>query len=69
MCGKDQAPLSIFLRLHLLLYHSIDNIDVMAPYAAVAADKPRNWHGTSIMARTDIPLKLPPFSSVTAVLE
>ena len=34
---------------------SIDNIDVMAPYAAVAADKPRSWHGTSVMAQQSQP--------------
>ena len=34
---------------------SIDNIDVMAPYAAVAADKPRSWHGTSVMAQQPQP--------------
>ncbi|XP_030853471.1 uncharacterized protein LOC100890520 isoform X1 [Strongylocentrotus purpuratus] len=34
---------------------SIDNIDVLAPYAAVAADKSRSWHGTSIMAQQPKP--------------
>ena len=34
---------------------SIDNIDVLAPYAAVTADKPRSWHGTSIMAQQPKP--------------
>ena len=27
----------------------------MAPYAAVAADKPRSWHGTSVMAQQSQP--------------
>ncbi|XP_071481651.1 uncharacterized protein [Diadema antillarum] len=34
---------------------SIDNIDVLTPYAAVTVDKTRSWHGTSIMAQQPKP--------------
>lgn len=35
---------------------SIDNIDVLTPFAAVEVDKTRSWHGTSIMAQQPKPL-------------
>ena len=35
---------------------SIDNIDVSSPFAAVVADQPRSWHGTSIMAQQPKPV-------------
>ena len=38
-----------------MLCVSIDNIDVLSPFAAVTADKSRSWHGTSIMAQQPKP--------------
>ncbi|XP_072175113.1 LOW QUALITY PROTEIN: uncharacterized protein [Diadema setosum] len=35
---------------------SIDNVDVLSPYAAVRADVPRSWHGTSVMAQQPKPV-------------
>ncbi|XP_041452570.1 uncharacterized protein LOC121405715 isoform X1 [Lytechinus variegatus] len=35
---------------------SIDNIDVLSPFAAVTIDSSRSWHGTSIMAQQPKPI-------------
>lgn len=34
---------------------SVNNIDVLSPYAAVTTDPSRSWHGTSIMAQQPKP--------------
>lgn len=34
---------------------SLDNVDVRSPFAAVKADAPRSWHGTSAMAQQPKP--------------
>ena len=48
--------LSHHLRSDSLTVISIDNIDVLSPFAAVTIDKQRSWHGTSIMGQQPKPL-------------
>ena len=51
---QSSGPL-INLSPNAVTYVSIDNIDSLAPYAAVRPDQPRSWHGTSIMAQQPKP--------------
>ena len=51
----EMGPLSQ-LSPSSVTFVSIDNIDVLTPYAAVTVDKSRSWHGTSVMAQQPKPL-------------
>lgn len=58
LLDKRQAAGPLWGLSPSLTFVSIDNIDVMSSYAAVTADKPRSWHGTSIMAQQPKPKSL-----------
>ena len=50
----EAGPLSQ-LQPSAFTFVSVDNIDVLTPFAAVVVDKTRCWHGTSIMAQQPKP--------------
>ena len=54
--SRQKSGITSTLTPNSLTIISIDNIDVLSPYAAVRADVPRSWHGTSVMAQQPKPI-------------
>ena len=51
----DSSSPLVNLNANAVTCFSIDNIDVLAPYAAVRPEQSRSWHGTSIMGQQPKP--------------